>query len=245
MKRLLSFSIIKFVAISIVIIIVASSCGIQTKLVTNFESNVIAKNQKSFNTGRVWVRSFSHTDIGSVTSLYATGSGGSASGLSVSRQKSDAPSSQIISTISKSGVFESVTPIETDIPHDFILEGAIGAHWKEPWWSWVQMIDLCIHAWFFPTMGRNLVTKTEIKVFDRNFNPIYEASVGYTKKYMCHLWWMITHGGAYDVGSDVEVQQEVLQYAFSNIKDDLKLALNEYLENHSNYAQISGNGQGK
>jgi hypothetical protein len=44
---------------------------------------------------------------------------------------------------------------------------------------------------------------------------------------------MITHGGNYDLGSDVEVQKEVLEYTFAQIKNEMGLAINEYFEHNA------------
>lgn len=214
-------------------LIFISSCAIQTGLVTDFQNKVIDEKQTAFKGARIWVRSFAHKQIGSVTTMYASGAGGSASGLAVGRNIIESPTQDIIAIIRNSGIFESVTPLETDTSYNLILEGSIDTKWKMPWWNYPQLIDIWIHAWIFPTLGRHLICKAEINIYDKKYNPVYSASVNYTKKYVGHLWWMITHGGNYDLGSDVEAQKEVLEYTFAQIKNEMGLAINEYFENNA------------
>jgi len=224
-------------------ILFVSSCVIQRGLITDFNKKIIDPKQIDFKTGRVWVRSFAHTQIGSVASFNVTGTYGiSASGIGVSRENIVAPSQEIISIIRNSGTFESVTPIEGSVPYNLILEGSVSAYWQTPWWTWVQFLDLAIHAWFLPTLGRDLICKVEINIYDKNYNPIYSASVNYKKKYISMIWWGISHGGAYDIGSDVASQKEVLEYTFAKIKDDLKIALKKYYELNE-FSKNNGNSQ--
>nr|NQU94145.1 hypothetical protein [Bacteroidota bacterium] len=225
-------------------LLLISSCGFQTGIVSEFKGDVIDENQTNFKYGRAWVRSFKHENIGSVTSMYATNAyGGAASGVAVERNSTERPSHEIISVVRNSGVFESVTPVPTEIPYDFIIEGAIDAKWKDPWWNWPQLITLWIHTWILPTLGRNLVCETEIVVLDKNYNPVYSATVNYTKKYIAQIWWHFSHGGAFDEGSNVKVYEEALEYTFNQIRADMAQALQEYLD-FQEHANNTGNIQG-
>ncbi len=214
------------------VVLLLSSCAIKRGMEKNFQSEVIDEEKTNFRTGHVWVRAFQHKTIGSITTMEST----YGSGLAVGKDYREQPSRVVMSAIRNSGIFESVAPIETEKPHDFILEGAIAADWTTPWWTWVQFIDIAIHAWFFPTLGRDLECSVEINVYDPNYEPVYITTVDYKKKYLCTVWWGMTHGGSYDYGTDVEVQKEVLDYAFSQIKNDLQLALKEYIETHPEMA---------
>ena len=198
------------------------SCGFKTGTIKEFRTNTKSKqiypNPKD---SRVWVRSFQHKRIGSVTSLSVYGSGGSASGLAVERQHIEIPSQSIVSVIRNSGIFGSVVPENIGATPDFVLEGSVTAKWKKPWWTWLQAIDLWVHTLVLPTIGNHLVATAEINLYDQNFNLLYSANVDYKEKHIETIWLAMFHGGAYDTGSDVKFQSTVLEFALSELKNDL------------------------
>jgi len=207
----------------VVFVVFLCGCSFQTGSFQKIESD---KTDRVINLpiekGRVWFRSFGHKRIGSVTTSYAVGSGGSASGITVNRWNVKETPEFVISIVRETDIFESVTPLNIGATPDFILEGSIKVEWEDPWWTTAQVIDLMIHAWIFPTLGRDLVATSEIRLYNNEYNLLYSWSVEYTKSYMGDIWWGMSHGGAYDQGADVEFQKEVMEYAFNEIKAELK-----------------------
>jgi len=161
---------------------------------------------------RLWVRSFGHSAVTGVTTAYVVGSGGhSASGIAVSRGKfTDAPPT-LLRALEENGVFKSVTPtMEIGSKPDLILEGNVSTNSHTPWWTWVQWIDLLIHAYIFPTLGRDWVTEGEMALYDQEHALLHRWKFKKEDSYISTIWWGIGHGGAGDTGFDVELQNEAL-----------------------------------
>ena len=117
---------------------------------------------------RLWVRTFEHTGVSDVSSVYATGSAGTVAGTGVTRSTYRLPPRYLISAIEDTGIFRSVTPtVHLGSEPDLILEGSVSVECETPWWTWVQLADLWIHAWFFPTLGRNWETVGEFSLYDK------------------------------------------------------------------------------
>ena len=171
-------------------LIAMSSCGINVGIESSFEGTKTGEELTDLESGRVWVRSFQHQKIGSYTTSYAASTTGhTASGYSLEMESIQRPSPEILDVIRNSGIFKSVTPIETNTQSDFILEGAVNAEWKTPWWTWIQFLDGGFHAWIFPTFGGHLVANAEIWVYDKDYNQLYSATVDSKKVQMGVIWY--------------------------------------------------------
>jgi|GEM_PF-3152158 len=174
--------------------------------------------QEDWNGKRLWVRTFEHTGISDVSSVYVTGSGGSAGGTGVTRSTYTAPPRYLISAIEDAGIFKSVTPtIHMGSEPDLILEGSVSVECNTPWWTWVQLADLWIHAWFFPTLGRNWETVGEFSLYDKEHVLLHRWKFRLKDEYVSSIWWMFSHGGADDKGFDVECQKEAICKAVGEI----------------------------
>ncbi len=174
--------------------------------------------QSDWSDKRLWVRTFEHKAVSDVSSVYATGSGGTVSGLGVTRTTYSAPPRYLISAIEDAGIFKSVTPtIQMGSEPDLILEGSVTVECETPWWTWAQLVDLWIHAWFFPTLGRNWETVGEFSLYDKEHVLIHRWKFRLKDEYVSSIWWMFSHGGADDKGFDVECQKEALCTAVKKI----------------------------
>lgn len=171
---------------------------------------------------KLWVRTFEHTGVSDVSSVWATGSAGTIGGTGVTRTKSNAPPRMLLGALEETGLFRSVTPtVHMGSEPDLILEGSVSVDCSTPWWSWVQLVDLWIHAWFFPTLGRNWETVGEISLYDKEHILLHRWKFRQVDEYVSNVWWMFSHGGADDKGFDVECQNETVCKAVRNIFDNI------------------------
>jgi hypothetical protein len=205
------------------LIFLLSGCAFNTGIKREF-SSANKHRDMNLNLGRVWIRSFDHVKIGSVVTAQAVGSGGSATGYAVSREQSSQVPTFLLHIVENSGIFKSVTPEMIGDQPDFILEGTIAASWETPWWTWIQAIDLWLHAWLAPTIGSELHAIAEIRIYNDNREFLSSWSVRYTKKFVSDVWWALSNETL-----DVTIQQEVMQYMFDSIADDLTKNLESYL----------------
>jgi hypothetical protein len=198
-------------------------CGFQTGTFKEFTTTAVGRDPtKALSESKVWIRSFSHRKVTGVSSAFAVGTGGSASGISVTRSTFDEAPPFVVEAVQRLGVFATVTPVQLGAPCDLILEGNVEAKWEVPWWTLVQLVDLWVHAWFLPTLGKSLNATAEVRLYDLEYRLLRAWTVTYRKSYVGDIWWAMTHGGAYDIGHDVAMQREVVDYAFSEIRPQLE-----------------------
>lgn len=203
-------------------LLLVSGCGFQTSMKKEFITTAVGRTPtKPLKESKLWIRSFTHKRVSEVSSAFVAGPRGSASGIAVTRSTADEAPYYVVQAAQRMGVFGSVTPIALGEPCDLILEGSVDASWNTPWWTWVQLLDVWVHAWFLPTLGRSLDATVELRLFDKEYQFIRSWRVNYRKKYIGQIWWMWGHGGAYDLGKDVQMQQEVIEYAFEQLRPQL------------------------
>jgi hypothetical protein len=168
-----------------------------------------------------WIRAFGHKSVTDVSSVHVVGTYGTASGLGVTRSSSEEVPQFIIRAFENAQIFRVVTPVVLQGTPDYILEGQVTAEWRMPWWTWVQFLDLAFHTGLFPTLGRSLEATAEIRMYDASYVLLRSWTFTYAKDYLGTVWWMMVNGGAYDLGSDVEFQNEVMAFALENVRADL------------------------
>ena len=140
----------------------------------------------------------------------------------------------VLHAIQDAEIFGVVTPVAAlGKKPDLILEGKINTSWQTPWWSWVQLADLWVHTWFVPTLGRNHVINGEVHLYDAEYQRLHTWKFHYEKKYSGLIWWAWTHGGAYDTGSEAEIQPEAVQWVFNKIKESTVTASRPAIEAHA------------
>lgn len=201
-----------------VILLFCTGCTIHSGGVLEIEESGPSLVEDDWSNKRVWFRTFEHTDVAGVSTVYASGPGGTASAIGVTRGKYREPPQFLVRAIEDTGIFKSVTPtIYTGTEPDLILEGSVTVDCETPGWTWIQLVDLWIHAWFFPTLGRNWTTEGEFSLYDRDHVLLHRWKFRCEDSYMATVWWMIGHGGADDTGFDVERQNETAKRAVEEI----------------------------
>ena len=209
-------------ALAATLVLVAAGCAFHTGTETEFNGSGKPLRAADLAGKKVWVRSFSHSAVTGVSTAYATGSGGTASGVGVTRSTFRQAPQFVINALQDAELFDSVTPVgNLGKKPDLLLEGRMNCRWRMPWWTWVQLADLWIHAWLFPTLGRDHIVDGEIHLYDTEYRRLHTWSYQYTKRWCGNIWWAMSHGGAYDTGSEGEIQPEVAQWIFDQVRKDI------------------------
>ena len=139
--------------IVIATITIVMGCAFQSGMVreVNAEDQNLSKVQPvPFSDSTVWIRSFEHRSISSVSSVYVAGTAEIAGGTMIERSQSEVVPGFVIRIVEDSHIFRAVTPtLATGIKPDYILEGSVRADRFMPWWTWAQLADLWLHAFVF------------------------------------------------------------------------------------------------
>ena len=170
----------------------------------------------------LYVRSFEHKEITDITTIYVIGARHSAGGLAVTTGKSETTPLWFVRSLEDTNIFSSVIPsTENGSSANYVLEGYAYSYTDDPFWTYLQLIDLWIHAWFFPTMGRDWITKGEFSLYDRKRTLLHRWKFENDEKYMGTVWWMIEHGQLETELRTTNIVNEIVRRMFletTNIK---------------------------
>lgn len=210
MKRLLRCAALNLTALGLILtVITISGCAIHSggELILNDEGADLNHEQAQLEA--LAVGSFEYTGVAGVSSIYATGPGGSVTGSSVTRSRYSAPPPYLVRALENTGAFKAVAPLGYPGFHpDLVLEGRVRVDVGEPWWSKAQILVLYAPAWVLPSLSRSWTTIGEFVLYDTNHVRLHKWSFEVEDRYQSWIWWMIRHGGAGDGGFDVQRQNE-------------------------------------
>lgn len=146
-------------------------------------------------------------------------SGGGVSGQAIGLTSTVSP--QILDAARAGLPFAVSTAAHMGKRPKYMLTGGLTFAWRMPWWTWLQLLDLWIHAWFVPTLGRHLDMVFTLTLSDAEGRLIRKWTGRRAAKYVGDVWWMIFHGGSGGFGHE-EGYTEFLRDAFAHVGEDLR-----------------------
>jgi hypothetical protein len=201
-------------ALLLILLVTASGCAIRAgteKQLTERGKKICCADLAG---KRIWFRRFDHQRVSDVSHAFATGSGGSASGTSVTTSAYSEVPPFVLTKAQETDLFEQVSPFQGDTKPPLILEGSMHQEMDTPWWTWVQALDLLVHAWVFPTLGKEAVFEGEIRLYDGDYKLLHTWTYRYEQTYLSVIWW----GGAEQYAEKLQsLQPEVAQWVFDEI----------------------------
>jgi hypothetical protein len=153
----------------------------------------------------------------STTTASVSGWGGTATGFAITRGKKEEPSLEICDIARQELPFDLVTPILGTGPvPGYYLEGSFsffGGKW--PWWSWLQGLDLWVHALLFPTIGDSDGVELKLSLLDSEGRLLRHWEVRWV-----HHWvgWLLS-GGGYPIETREKLTQELFARAGKDMRE--------------------------
>lgn len=175
---------------------------------------------------KAWFRRFTNKSVVAreqATAVSSTGATASAVSETVG-ETSEVPT-WILEAAQTALPFRAISPVTgMGSAPDYILEGSLDYDWNTRWWTWVQGLDIWLHAWLFPTCGRYLELDFSLSLYDSD-HQLLRKWVGHrTVKYVGQVWWLFNHGGAYGAGFE-EGYEQYLKEVFPRIGAELRAEL--------------------
>jgi hypothetical protein len=207
------------------LVLLAPGCAFVSGVDEQFEASGPPQVSTSgWRQAKVYFRHFENQSVTARSTAYAvssTGGSATASGYTVGTT-TEIPS-WILDAAATALPFQSITPTLGlgKEPPTYILEGSLTFEWKTPWWTWVQLIDIWIHAFAFPSLGRHLDMGFELALYDADHALIRRWSGRRVIKYVGQVWWLINHGGAGDSGFE-EDYQRFLKDELAKVGQDMR-----------------------
>lgn len=205
------------------LVALTTGCGIKSGVVDTVTPSEGRDHDAShWAQSKVLFRAFEHQGVVATSTAVASGPGGTATAHGETVGKSESVPIWILHEAQQSFPFEAITNLAgVGAPPEYILEGSLGYAWRTPWWTWVQLVDLWVHAWFIPTLGRHLILEFRLNLYDNNHRMLRSWKAERKVKYMSDIWWAIGHGGSGGSGFEKEYRA-YLHDIFEQIGNDMR-----------------------
>jgi hypothetical protein len=173
-------------------------------------------------TAKVYFRGFANQSVTGRSTTVASGGGVTVTASSETVGTSHEVPDWILDAAASSFPFASISPtLNMGSAPTYILEGSLKFVWDTQWWSWVQLIDIWIHAFFAPTLGRYLDMNFNLALYDADHTVIRRWTGKRVIKYVGQVWWLFSHGGA-DASGFEEDYQQCLRDEFTKVGEDMR-----------------------
>lgn len=162
--------------------------------------------------------------ISTTTATARSTSGHTASAVATTVAVEDHPQPWVTSAAQRSLPFDAISTFDgLGRAPTYVLEGSLVASWSVPWWTWVQLLDLWLHALFMPTLGSHLELSFELNLFDADQRLVRAWTGERTVTYLGEFVWF-TSMRTYGYGPD-GAYEKFLADMFDEVGADLRACI--------------------